>query len=38
MTKSAKTYIRFKVAITLNHVECSPLIKSIKSLIAMLVS
>ena len=33
--KSAKTYIRLKAGITFDHVECSPLIKSIKSLIAI---
>ena len=40
MTKSAKTYIRLKAVITFNHVERSPLIKSIKfkSLIAMFVN
>ena len=38
MTKSVKTYIRLKVVITFNHVELSPLIKSIKRLIAMFVN
>ena len=36
MTKSAKIYIRLKAVITVNHVERPPLIKSIKSLIALL--
>ena len=38
MTKSAKTYIRANAVITFNRVECSPLIASIKSLIAMFVN
>ena len=38
MTKSAKTDIRLKAVITFDHVERSPLIKSIKSLIAFFLN